>query len=454
MTVAEGQLVELAIEKPVSGGRMIARHHGQVVLVRGAIPGERVRALIERAEKRMAYAVTKDVVDASPDRRPASADPLCGGALYSHIAYPRQLAIKSDVIRDAFARVGRYPIEGPVEVAASPEDGYRMRARLHVLGARAGFYREGTHQLCDAAATRQLGLEAARAVAALAETLVSDFALTSIAIAENIAGDQRAAYVELASDQGQIRVSRLRRDAASAGQEPASDSLKRAASAAGLRGVTARDPGTGELITVGEPIVSELLNVLTAGRVADGGLQRHAESFFQGNRHLLPQLVTAVTDLVPDDEEVFDLYAGVGLFSVALASMGHLEVTAVEGDRASGADLRENARAYEPRVTARIESVEAFLSKKIGNPGTVIVDPPRTGLTADALTLLVTLQPERIVYVSCDPPTLARDARRFIDAGYALSLLRAFDFFPNTPHVESLALFVRAGGLDERREQP
>src|SRR5436309_6924776 len=132
MSLSEGQQVELAVEKPASGGRMIARHLGQVVLVRGAIPGERVRASIERAEKRLAYAVVRDVIDASPDRRPEESDPLCGGALYSHIAYPRQLAIKSDVVRDAFARLGRYPIEHAIDVAPSPEDGYRMRARLHV----------------------------------------------------------------------------------------------------------------------------------------------------------------------------------------------------------------------------------------------------------------------------------------------------------------------------------
>src|SRR6476646_5573658 len=157
MSLAEGQQVELTIEKPASGGRMIARHLGQVVLVRGAIPGERVLAWIERAEKRMAYAVTRDVLDASPDRRSGGDDPLCGGALYAHIAYPRQLALKSDVMRDAFARLGQYPIERAVDVTASPEDGYRMRARFHVHGARAGFYREGTHQLCDAAATKQVG---------------------------------------------------------------------------------------------------------------------------------------------------------------------------------------------------------------------------------------------------------------------------------------------------------
>src|SRR5215213_935390 len=110
MSLFEGQEVELTIEKPASGGRMIARHLGQIVLVRGAIPGERVRAWIERAEKRLAYAVTREVLERSPDRRETDQDPLCGGALYAHIEYRRQLAIKSDVIRDAFARVGRYPV--------------------------------------------------------------------------------------------------------------------------------------------------------------------------------------------------------------------------------------------------------------------------------------------------------------------------------------------------------
>ena len=440
MSLFEGQLVELTVEKPASGGRMIARHYGQVVLVRGAIPGERVRALVERAEKRLAYAVTKDVIEASPDRRSEAADPLCGGALYSHVSYPRQLGIKSDVIRDAFARIGRYPIERAIDVAPSPEQAYRMRARFHVHGERAGFYREGTHQLCDAAATRQLRPEAILAVTRMVETAARDLAVGSIAIAENIAGDQRAAHLELAPDRGQTRV------------RPGAEVLRRLVDAANLRGLSARDSSTGELLTVGEPIVLEPLGALTDGRVADGVLQRQAESFFQGNRFLLPQLVNAVADLVPDAGEVIDLYAGVGLFSVVLAAIGCLEVTAVEGDHTSGIDLRENARPHEPRLKPHVEGVEGFLARRSRTAATVVVDPPRTGMSADALGALVTLSPDRMVYVSCDPPTLARDARRLLDAGYGLASLRAFDFFPNTPHVESLALFARPGRVDERTE--
>jgi 23S rRNA (uracil1939-C5)-methyltransferase len=438
VSLSEGQLVELSIEKPASGGRMISRHHGQVVLVRGAIPGERVRALVERAEKRLAYAATKEIVEASPDRRPDSGDPLCGGALYSHIAYPRQLAIKSDVIRDAFARVGRHPIEHAIDVAASPETGYRMRARLHVHGERAGFYREGTHQLCDAAATQQLQPAAMKAVSALAAFLdrSAHGAVTSIAIAENAAGEERAAHLELAP-----------------GATVMEPLLEAAALDAGLRGISARDPRTGQLLVAGEPVVSEPLAIITDRRANGGTLRRRAEAFFQGNRFLVPALVRAVIDLVPDDGEIRDLYAGVGLFCVTLAAIGRLEVTGVEGDHASGADLRENARVHAPRLTVHVTSVEAFLAGARGIGGTVIVDPPRTGMSQDALSSLVRLNPATLVYVSCDPPTLARDARRFIDGGYALSSLRAFDFFPNTPHVEALAVFVRAGGLDERGKQ-
>ena len=428
MSLFEGQQVELTIEKPASGGRMIARHLGQVVLVRGAIPGERVTAWIERAEKRLAFAVTREVVEPSPDRRTDAGDPLCGGALYSHIAYPRQLAIKSDVVRDAFARLGRHPIEAAIPVAGSPEVAYRMRARFHLHDGRVGFYRENTHQLCDAAATRQLRDDTVPAAQALAAALQDGrpTAVTSIAVTENIAGDQRAAHLDLA-----------------AGAVVDAGVLERAAGAGGFRGVSVREPSTGRLIAAGAPDVSDSLHDVTGGRVDGGAVRRSAESFFQGNRYLVAALVTAVADAGRNDGETLDLYAGVGLFSLPLAAMGQLEVTAVEGDRASGADLRDNARAHAPRLQVHVAGVEEYLASRRKAPATVIIDPPRTGLSKEATERLIRMAPPRIVYVSCDPPTLARDARRLLDGGYRLGSLRAFDLFPNTPHVESLAVFDR-----------
>jgi 23S rRNA (uracil1939-C5)-methyltransferase len=150
-----------------------------------------------------------------------------------------------------------------------------------------------------------------------------------------------------------------------------------------------------------------------------------------------------VIGAIPADGHVVDLYAGVGVFSVAAASAGHTEMTAVEGDRSSARDLRHNARALAPRIHAKTVSVEQFLAAARQTIDTVIVDPPRTGLSRDAADGVLRASPQRIVYVSCDPPTLARDARRLFDAGYALDSIRAFDLFPNTAHVETLAVFLR-----------
>src|SRR5262245_28369459 len=111
---------------------MIARVEGHVVLVGGAIPGERVTAKIERLGKGVAYADTASVDEASADRRQPIADPLCGGCLYAHIAYARQLTLKAEVIEDAFRRIGHVSLALPVNVMPSPDEGYRMRARLHV----------------------------------------------------------------------------------------------------------------------------------------------------------------------------------------------------------------------------------------------------------------------------------------------------------------------------------
>ena len=214
--------------------------------------------------------------------------------------------------------------------------------------------------------------------------------------------------------------------------------------AARLRGISAREHDSGRVAVAGCADVVDPLSAVTGGRVADGTIRRQAESFFQGNRFLVAPLVTAVIDAVPDSGEILDLYAGVGLFSVPLAALGRLEVTAVEGDRTSGADLRDNARAQAPRLKAQVSGVEDYLASRRAAPATVIVDPPRTGMSKEAVDRLVRLAPPRIVYVSCDPPTLARDARRLLDAGYRLDSLRAFDLFPNTPHVECLAVFDRS----------
>ena len=145
--------------------------------------------------------------------------------------------------------------------------------------------------------------------------------------------------------------------------------------------------------------------------------------------------------LVPNGP-IVDLYAGVGLFGLSLAAGGAVDVTVVEGDPASGRDLEENARPFAGRVRVEHSSVEDFVRRRSpGNDATFIVDPPRTGISKDALSGVVRLMPTRIVYVSCDVATLARDSRALVNAGYALEGLSGIDLFPNTAHVETICTF-------------
>src|SRR5256885_5996213 len=426
--IAPGSTASLSIERPAAGGRMIARAGGQIVLVSGAIPGERVQARIDRVAKGVAYADAIAIEEPSPDRREPFVDPVCGGSLYAPIAYPRQLAIKAGVIADAFRRIGRLELPAPVAVAASPEEGYRMRARLHVRGHRVGFFREGTHDICDARATRQLlpaSCDVVDRLSAALRSLGVD-AVREIELSENVDATERAVHFETAE-----RVDR-----------------RILAKLASVDGVTPGDHVT-DTLRLGESRIT---------------LRRHVQAFFQGNRYLLADLVSHVVERVPAGAAVADLYAGAGLFAVAAATVRGATVWAVEGDPFAADDLRTNTAGLAGRVTVIKGAVESFsrldqspFDKAQGDRepversavgsraelDTVIVDPPRTGMSREALDAVLGIRAATIVYVSCDVATLARDARRIVDAGYGIARADAFDLFPNTPHVETVVVFAR-----------
>jgi 23S rRNA (uracil1939-C5)-methyltransferase len=420
--IQAGSTLTLDIEKPAAGGRMLARYKGQVVLVWGAIPGERVTARVDRATKSVAFASTVDVLTSSPDRRPAT-DPRCGGNVLAHVAYERQRRLKGEIIRDAFARIGRVPLEREPEVIASPERGYRMRARLHAVNGRLGFYREESHELCEAARTGQL-LESASAWIAEAQDRIraaGPAGVTGVEIAENIAGDERACHLELREGVNAADYSAL---------------------ANGLAGLTAQSAGSPFAETLaGSPHVTDVVPL--RDDLAPLRLTRHVRAFFQGNRYLIGTLVQHVLSLVPAGP-VVDLYAGGGLFGLALAAAGADEVTLVEGDPVSGADLQSNAGPFRDRARVERSSVEEFLARRQATSAeTVIVDPPRTGLSREAAAGILALKPARLVYVSCDVATLARDTRTLLDGGYELGPLIGLDLFPNTAHVETVTVFTR-----------
>ena len=423
--VTPGQLLSLTIEKPAAGGRMIARVDGQVVLVGGAIPGERVTGRVERVGRGVAYAATTSVEVASVDRRELFGDPLCGGCVYAHIAYSRQLDIKALVIADAFGRIGRLELPAAVRVADSPEEGYRMRARLHVRGDRLGFFREGTHELCDARATRQL-LPATyevldRVVAGVRPPGIH--AVREIEVSENVDASNRVVHLE----------------SATALDVRALDAI---AAVDGLTGTTLRCPSEAGSRVTTVAGTAHVFDTFAIGDHAPIELRRHVLAFFQGNRFLLKDLVSHVIGQVEAGSEVIDLYAGAGLFALSAAAIRCARVTAVEGDRFAASDLEANVRAAGGGLTAVHQPVEGFLASSRRPPAALIVDPPRTGMSHEAMDGVVRLRAGRIVYVSCDVATLARDVRRLVDAGYAIERLDAFDLFPNTPHVEAVVVLT------------
>lgn len=404
---------------------MLARHDGQVVLVWGAIPGERVRARVERVSSNVLYAETTAVLNASEDRRDASPDWRCGGSTYAHIRYERQCRLKGEIIRDAFTRIGRIPLTAAPEVMASPERGYRMRARLHAQGGRLGFFREGSREVCDPALTGQLLPQTEQWIAAV-EHAIADAHLSGlhhIEMVENISGEERACHLDL---------------------DAGADVSRFAVLAHGLAGLTATRTDDPNLhLIAGVPTVGDVLHVRPDDPTTAIRLRRDVRAFFQGNRYLIEPLVRHVAALVPPGP-VLDLYAGVGLFGLSLAAHRPDPVTLVEGDPVSGSSLAANAEPFGRRVRVVRRSVESFLTGQNGaRDATMIVDPPRTGMSKHAMAGIIRTRAARIVYVSCDVATCARDARALLEAGYELGRITGLDLFPNTAHVEAVAHFTR-----------
>jgi len=289
-----------------------------------------------------------------------------------------------------------------------------MRARLHVRGARLGFFRESTHDLCDAKGTRQLlpaTLEALDRLMAAVRSIGAD-AVREVELSENVAASERVVQLDTSESIDARLVNKL----------------------VSVEGLTA-GPYVTDTIAIGGTSLQ---------------LRRHVLSFFQGNRYLLSALVAHVAERVPLGSTVLDLYAGVGLFSVAAAVARGASVTAVEGDAQASADLQANgaiAGGQMAALRAPVESVGAAGAGVLSRiPGmdidTVIVDPPRTGMSPDAVAAVLKVKARRLIYVSCDVATLARDARKIVDGGYRLEEIDAFDMFPNTPHVETVAVFA------------
>lgn len=407
------EILTLDVERPAVGGRMIARHDGAIVLVAGAIPGERVRARVERVQRKTIFAAVVEVVTASPDRVTPPPGLVCGGHVLAHVADARQHTLKAEMIADAFRRQARLDV-GTVPVSAGPADGYRTRARIHVRDGRWGFFEAGSHTPCDLTGSRQLSAESAAIAAGLCARIAAGAPglRADVEWAEDVAGTTRVAHVDVTSG---ALVSSL-------------------AAGHGLDALSVSNTATGVVTPVhGEPVVVDPIRTAPGVTVM---VRHHVRAFFQGNRFLLQALVDDVVRRV-SGASVVDLYAGVGLFSVALAAPGRV-VVAIEGDAQAASDLASNA-AGAPGVTGHHAPVEIYLRRtRLRATDAVVVDPPRTGLTPAVAQALAGAAVRELVYVSCDPATLARDVRVLLDAGYGVDDVRAFDLFPRTAHVETV----------------
>jgi 23S rRNA (uracil1939-C5)-methyltransferase len=424
-------VVELTVEKGVYRGLGLARHGGQVVFVARALPGDRLRVRVETTSPGYANAVPEALLSPAPERRdsPCPYVPRCGGCAYQELEYPAQLRLKEAVLRESLRRAGA-PWEGDIPVAGSPEEGWRMRASLHfgVVGDSLGLglHEEATHRVVDLERCLQLSTRmngAGRALlAALQERRHLWPHLRGLDLAESPSGDELVAALETDLPVREAAALGFMADAAPA--------------LTGFGVVVGRGRGERYLGLHGHPHVR--------ARVLDLTLRAHVGSFFQANRFLVEALARAVGEAVGAGSDVLDLYAGVGLLSLPLAA-GSRKVLAVEVSPLAVEDAKDNARrAGLQNVRIRQGEVLGALGAWPASAGEVVLlDPPRAGAGKEVVRAVAARRPERVVYVSCDPPTLGRDLAAFARDGYRADLVRAFDLFPDTFHLETVVRLTR-----------
>lgn len=416
------QLAELTIERAVFGGLGLSRLEGEVIFVPRALPGERVRGLVVERKKGFGRATVAEWLERSPDRRetPCPFFSRCGGCAYQDTTYEAQGRLKVAVLLESLAR-SRVPFEGDVPLAPSPEAGWRSRASLHVDdrfgAARLGFYAEGSHRVVEVDPCLQLSDEMNRSVSSLRRTLAENAALghavKRIDIAESYGGEARVAVLHV--------------DASS--PQPSASAF----AGCGLTGVVSA-MGRSLDSVLGEPFVTHV--------VGQRSLRAHGTSFFQANRFVTPALVDHVSREVPPGAVVADLYSGIGLFAASLVPSA-ARVIAVESHPVAVADAVANAHGLDNVEIHEGDVGAALRAGLISDAGLVVLDPPRSGAGIEVMRDIAASRAETVVYVSCDPPTLGRDLRELLQRGFTLRSLHAFDMFPDTSHVEAVAVAQR-----------
>lgn len=440
--------MDITIEKLIYGGDGLAHHEGSTVFVPFVLPAERVSvAPVERKKKFIRARVDK-LIEPSAGRAvpPCPHFGACGGCNYQHIPYEAQLQYKTEILRETLRRLGHIEWLSEIAAHASPPWGYRNRAQWKVRALeQAGADPIAASSSSELQATRlRIGYFGANSTtlrpvdqcAILSPLLLKTFLAFRQALA---AGQFPRNLREIEAFAG-VGDSKLLITLTFAGGFPRAKEIaeKVRRVAPELESLLQHDP------------TSERMDLAGPGFVeypAGGSSYRVGHlSFFQVNRFLLDEMVNEIAGNEEGGRLALDLFAGVGLFSVPLAKRFD-RIVAVESNPAAARDLEFNisSRAESNRgsIEARAMDVEHFLEKFKDKPDLIVADPPRAGLSPEVVKQLARIKPSRITYISCEPPTLVRDLSELLKAGYEISAIHLFDLFPQTFHMEAVALLRR-----------
>ena len=406
--------VTLKVESLVHGGEALARHEGRVVFLRGAAPGDSVEAELTgegRFERTRSFRVlTPGGVRVET---PCPIVDRCGGCPVQQVAYPAQLAAKQELTADALQRIGGFS-RGSYELAAIvPSPGqfrYRRRARLHrAANGHWGFAQPGSpvvEPVEECLLFEPLLQRLAEAARGVDLSPVHDLGL--------LAGDAKGA-IDLRLEGPVTRGVRARAEKLL--EHPL------------VRGITLAGDALGDPVIADRPLSN------------GARLRARPDTFAQANRAMVPALQREAIQALEGAERILELFCGSGTLTLPLLG-GVRRVTAVESAGPALALLRRSAD--EAGLAVRLIAGDAAgVARTFDEPvDAVLLDPPRTG-AADAVRALASLRPARVVYVSCDAPTLARDGKLLADAGYRLARAVPLDLFPQTAHFEVVATFLR-----------
>ncbi len=447
--LVKNQLYEATICDYTAEGQGIAKIDGCAVFIPNAIVGEQCLVRIEKVGKTWAAGKIAELLTKSPHRvnRECPVAKLCGGCDFWHMDYEEECRLKADRVRQAMNRIGGEQLEDVPMLAAPTCQGYRNKAQYPVASkkgrAYAGFFRAGTHQVVENRRCLILPEETD-----LVKGIVIDYVnyyRISTYDEQTGKGLLRHIYVRRGAVSGQVLVCLVVNGRSLPHTE---DLISRLQAVPGFTSlVLAVNTRSGNAI-----LGDEFITLCGPGYIEDTlcGLEFRLSprSFYQVNHHQAQRLYEAAISQaqITKDDLVLDLYCGVGTITLAMAKAAG-RVIGVEVVEQAVRDARDNA------LRNGIENAEFFcgdagkaaleLERQGIRPDVVVVDPPRKGLNADTVEALRRMAPRRIVYVSCDPATLARDVALLKQHGYRVKSTQAADLFPRCAHIETVALLSR-----------